>query len=310
MDNRIKFYCWLISKLETRRMTYEEIADEWARSASNSSDEALSLRTFHRYREGIRKQFGLVVECDKSNGYTYYIRRDPVEYDNLTEWMLSSLRIASLGDMLKYHNKAILEDAPTHTEYLEDILNAIDKHYALRFRYLTPYGDESEMTLIPAFVRLFHRRWYVIGAKAESEAVRTLAFDRISDLTVICKSHKLSKKTAHLLNPDTFFADCFSITRIEDIAPQKIRIRAFYPQSCFLDEVPLHASQRKVSEGPDGTYCDYELYLRPTFDFIQELLWHERKITVLEPESLRQEMIKILKDMTESYETGKDMLEE
>lgn len=310
MDNRIKFYCWLIGKLENCRMTYEEIADGWARSSSNTSEETLSLRTFHRHREGIRRQFGLIVECDKSNGYNYYIRRDPVEYDNLTEWMLSALRIASLGEMLKYHSKAVIEPAPRNTGYLEEILNAIDKHYALRFHYCTPYGEESEMTLVPTFVRLFQQHWYVIGAKAETESVRTLAFDRISDLEVVCKPHKLSAKTARLLNPDTFFSDSFGITRIENIAPEKICIRAFYPQSHFLDEVPLHASQRKVAEGPDGAWCDYELYLRPTFDFIQKLLWHERKIAVLQPESLRQKMIKILKDMTESYETGRDMLEE
>lgn len=310
MDNRLKFYCWLISKLERRRMTYDEIADSWARSSSNTSGRTLSSRTFHRHREGIRRQFGLSVECDTSNGYTYFIRRDPVEYDNLTEWMLSSLRIASLGDMLKYHNKALLDAAPRNTEYLEPILGAIDKHYALRFHYRTPYGEESEKTIIPAFVRLFRQRWYVIGAKPEDEAVRTLAFDRMSHLEVICTPHKLSPKTAQMLDPETFFADCFGIARIESVAPQRIRIRAFYPEDRFLDEVPLHESQRKVAEDPDGAYGDYEFYLRPTFDFKQELLRHERKLIVLSPESLRQDMIKILKDMSESYATGKDMLEE
>lgn len=42
----------------------------------------------------------------------------------------------------------------------------------------------------------------------------------------------------------------------------------------------------------------------PSRDFLQELLWHGRTIIVLKPESLRQEMIGILKDMTKSYETG------
>ena len=51
-------------------------------------------------------------------------------------------------------------------------------------------------------------------------------------------------------------------------------------------------------------YREYTLTVRPSRDFLQELLWHGRNIIVLKPESLRQEMIDILKDMTKSYETG------
>ena len=51
-------------------------------------------------------------------------------------------------------------------------------------------------------------------------------------------------------------------------------------------------------------FREYTLTVRPSRDFLQELLWHGRNIIVLKPESLRQEMIGILKDMTKSYETG------
>lgn len=51
-------------------------------------------------------------------------------------------------------------------------------------------------------------------------------------------------------------------------------------------------------------YWKYTLTIRPSRDFLQELLWHGRNIIVLKPENLRQEMIDILKDMTKSYETG------
>ena len=51
-------------------------------------------------------------------------------------------------------------------------------------------------------------------------------------------------------------------------------------------------------------YWKYTLTVRPSRDFLQELLWHGRNIIVLKPENLRQEMIDILKDMTKSYEMG------
>ena len=76
MDNRAKFYCWLIGKLERRHMTIKEICDDWNESSSNIDGNELSVRTFHRYREEIANLFGMEIECDKADGYRYFIRRD------------------------------------------------------------------------------------------------------------------------------------------------------------------------------------------------------------------------------------------
>ena len=134
MDNRMKFYSWLISLLERRRLTFEEIANEWRDANANPEGEELQLRTFHRYRKSIESQLGICVECSgKADGYRYYLKKDPVECDDVTEWMLSSMRLASLGNLLQYHNKVILDKPPYHSEYLDDILGAIDKQYLLKF---------------------------------------------------------------------------------------------------------------------------------------------------------------------------------
>ena len=320
MDNRVKFYSWLIGLLDRKRLTFEEIADEWKEARVNQDSDVLDKRTFHRYRENIQSQFGITVECNKSDGYRYYLKRDPVDNDDVTEWMLSSLRLASLGDMLKYHNKVMLDTPPYNTEYLDDILAAIDKQYLLKFKYVSGFGAESDIVLQPAFVRYFKQRWYVIGVKKQRSAsegkanssaeedvrklVRCLPFDRISFLKVICEKHPLSKEMKKFLTPDNYYEDCFGIYRMEDVPVEKIRIRAFYPEYNLIEEVPLHESQQKVKESKDGMYREYTLAVRPSRDFLQELLWHGRNIIVLKPESLRQEMISILKDMTKSYETG------
>lgn len=310
MDNRPKFYCWLIGKLKKRRMTLDEISDEWMRSSYNSGKDELSKRTFHRYRDEIAEQMGIFIDCDSHNGYYYYIDFEKNDRNMIADWILSAIRISSLSNMLKYHNKVKIEQAPGNSEYLEEILSAIDKRHPLRFKYRTPYGKESEVTMVPAFVRMFSNRWYVIGAKVGTEDIRTYAFDRISDMEVICKAHKLSDKTKRLLDPDTFFSDCFGVARMADVEPQTIVVRAFYPQNNFFDETPLHESQEKIAEGENGSYADYQFFLRPAFDFKQALLSYGRKVTVLKPEPFRQEMIETLKGMVESYETGRDMLEE
>ena len=134
--------------------------------------------------------------------------------------------------------------------------------------------------------------------------VRCLPFDRISFLKLICEKHPLPAKMKKFLTPENYYEDCFGIYRMEDVPVEKIRIRAFYPEYNYIEEVPLHESQQKVKESKDGMYREYTLSIHPSRDFLQELLWHGRNIIVLKPESLRQEMIGILKDMTKSYETG------
>lgn len=302
-------------------MTLQEICDEWADSASNYKGSELSVRTFHRYREEIASIFGLEIECDKSDGYRYFIRRDKFANTEITDWLLSSLRIASLGDMLKYHDKVMLEEAPRNTEYLDDIVAAIDKHYTLKFTYKTAYGCEMEIELVPAFIRLYHQRWYVIGNliaqdghdpkpnKEHSDYYpRVLPFDRISNIEIICKKRALSPKTKEKLKPENFYNGCYGIIKQDKFTPTKIRIRAFYPENNYIDEVPLHESQRVIKKA--GEYTDYELCVSLTRDFEQELLWHGRKIIVLSPDDFRQRMIDILKDMTDSYQTGKNTVEE
>lgn len=64
----------------------------------------------------------------------------------------------------------------------------------------------------------------------------------------------------------------------------------------------MHHSQRAVAEN-DG-WTDYELYLRPTYDFKQELLWHRDKLAVISPAWLRDDMLDILRRMAESYKSG------
>ena len=175
---------------------------------------------------------------------------------------------------------------------------------------ITVECNKSDIVLQLAFVRYFKQRWYVVGVKNSNaevdvrKLVRCLPFDRISFLKLICEKHPLPAKLKKFLTPENYYEDCFGIYRMEDVPVEQIRIRAFYPEYNYIEEVPLHESQQKVKESKDGMYREYTLTVRPSRDFLQELLWHGRNIIVLKPESLRLEMIGILKDMTKSYETG------
>ena len=61
----------------------------------------------------------------------------------------------------------------------------------------------------------------------------------------------------------------------------------------------LHHSQREISHQED--YTDYSLDIRPTPDFIGELISYGDSIKVLEPADLRLKICKILKETLNEY---------
>ena len=84
----------------------------------------------------------------------------------------------------------------------------------------------------------------------------------------------------------------------DDVA-QRIVLRAYPPYINYLRTLPLHASQKELASTDD--YADFELFLRPTFDFKQELLAQGDEVEVLEPQEFRQEMKAIAQRMLERY---------
>ena len=71
-----------------------------------------------------------------------------------------------------------------------------------------------------------------------------------------------------------------------DQKPTKIIIEATQKSAKFLRLLPLHASQKELSQFQGNTFFEY--FVAPTFDFIQELRTHGTDIRVREPEELVQ----------------------
>ena len=79
--NLFNRYVWLVDTIYRReKITFEEISDLWSCSTLNDTGEDLPLRTFHYHRQAIEEMFYINIECDKRNGYVYYIEnRDDME---------------------------------------------------------------------------------------------------------------------------------------------------------------------------------------------------------------------------------------
>ena len=66
--------------------------------------------------------------------------------------------------------------------------------------------------------------------------------------------------------------------------------------------MPLHHSQRELESGDD--YTDFSFDIRPTDDFLHELLHHVDGIEVLEPANVRDRAIEMLENTLKRYKRG------
>lgn len=300
---KYKFCLWLIDTLSVQPLTLPEIQKKWLNAAANEDGDPLAERTFNRYRKEAASLMYVDIRCDKRDGNLYkIIRPEGFKNDDLQRWLLSAFRVSSLAERASRRKEVMIEPAPPAATLLQDIMDAIEYKYPLRILYKSHYQEEKEAILLPAFVRLFKQRWYVIGEVRGKERTMTCALERMKEMEVLeGDKFKFSPRLRKILNPEVYFEHCFGVIR--QYEPVTIRFRAFWPQDAYLRDVPLHASQVEVEHTED--YTDFEIYVRPTYDLKQELLWHRDKLAVLSPETFRQDMMQILRATLSGYETGK-----
>ena len=70
-------------------------------------------------------------------------------------------------------------------------------------------------------------------------------------------------------------------------------------QANYLRDLPLHDTRQEKERNED--YSIFELHIRPTFDFQQEILRNGEDMEVLEPTRLRNEIADRLHRMCNLY---------
>ncbi|MCH5222002.1 MAG: WYL domain-containing protein [Muribaculaceae bacterium] len=291
--NKYIFCLWLVGKLKRRKMTLSEIREDWDKSYLNEDRKPLGARTFQRYRECAEMIFNVIIECDKSTN-SYFIK----DKSSVDEWLVSALRVRHLSNMVNHSALIQLEDSPSGSENLDIVLQACINKKSLSLTYKSPYQPAKHITCIPLFVRLYKQRWYVVTKPTDKDYFSVLALERMLDIEEqnAPQNNLLPKE----IKPEEFFKNSFGIICGDN--PVKIVVRAFWPQNQYLIETPLHHSQKVLDSTKNWT--DFELYLSPTYDLKQELLWNRDKLAVISPQWLKDEVIDILERMINSYRTG------
>ena len=147
----------------------------------------------------------------------------------------------------------------------------------------------------PYAIKVFKQRWYLLANDDKHHRPTIYALDRIASLEETEEAFVYPSD----FDTELFFKDCYGVICGTDIKPQSIVLRAYHPYANYLRTLPIHHSQKEIRN--TAGYADFEFYLRPTFDFRQELLSQGNEVEVLEPADFRQEMKDVMEKMLEHY---------
>jgi predicted DNA-binding transcriptional regulator YafY len=137
----------------------------------------------------------------------------------------------------------------------------------------------------PYALKVFSRRWYLLGYLKEREALRTIALDRILNMEVLKTRFELPAD----FDARKYFADVVGIYVNKDNPVTKIKIRAYGVQADYLRSTPLHKSQAEV-QSKHGEFAEFTYRLCETPELINQLLAMGDKVEILEPETLREKI--------------------
>ena len=297
--NQTNKLVWIVETIyRAHKISFEELNHRWMNNVDLSGGEEMSKRTFHKWKWNIFDTFGLSIECEKVAPYRYYIANvDDMKSDSIQKWLLSTLSVSnSLLENKSIKDRIILENVPSGREYLEPVMDAIKKNRFIHINYFNYWtGDTRDHYVMPLCVKLFRQRWYMVGRNRPAGKNIVFCLDRIQNFRLSSHTFEYPEE----FDPQEFFDGCIGVISGDGCDIEKVRIKVNSGQANYLRDLPLHESQQETAQ-TDG-YSIFELQVRPTIDFQQELLWNGENLEVLEPLWLRKEIAGKIKRMWNQY---------
>lgn len=292
-------YIWVVKTIHRAgRITLKELNEKWRANVDLSRGEDLPRQTFDRWKSGILDLFGILIDCEQRGGYHYYIA-NPKELSEgkLRTWLLNTYGTAeTLSSNLSIHDRILTENIPSSQDHLSTVLEAMKSNNMLHITFKAFTMKEPKRFLVePYCVKMSAQRWYMLARNTEHKNLRLYSLDRIEAVEISNTRFVLPDD----FNAKDYFAEFFGIVLDESVPLQTIILRADKYHQNYMRTLPLHPTQREIFACDD--YADFELKLRPTYDFYMKLMSFGNMIKVLEPKNLKEEICKWLENTIEMY---------
>lgn len=281
-----------------RGLSLEEVSRRW----EDRYGQAYPRRTFLNHRAAIEEVFGISILCDRStNRYRIDRGESAVDKREALDYLINTFTVNSLLTLGKERlsGRVSVEDIPSGQKWLTAVMQAMLEGDVLRITYKKYLSEEEDIRIIhPYAVKEFAKRWYLVAWSLTNQALRVYALDRTLSLERTGERFRMPRG----FDVEELFDASYGIyLRSEGEEPVLVKLRTTLRESAYLQDLPLHPSQRLV--GMEGDRCIFALRLVPNPNFVMDLCKHGDRLEVLEPLSLRDTVREEFKKALQLYET-------
>lgn len=293
--NQLTRYSRIINKLSGLR--HYVPASELIDAMGGLSDFGFNytIRTLQRDIRSIEQVFG--IEIRNRKGYGYYIASVPDKTEAFTG-LLSDFEIL---DSVNSHEGLHEFVLPEHRKQIvsisiSNLLTAIRDRKVIKFSYIKPQSDGTmlEYEAQPYYLKQSQTRWYLY-ALVDGQT-RSFELGRIESLRI---TNRAFERQISIDIKDEF-TDTFGIMNDKNLPAEDITLKVNETEWRYLKTLPIHHSQTLLEECPDGSKL-ISIHLKPSYDFIMDLLSRGPEVEVISPVELREKMKARIHEMENKY---------
>ena len=239
-------------------------------------------------------------------GWKYSIENaDNLDRYSAENWMASTISLNNvIVENLSVSDRILLENIPSEWANLQRVIEAMKSSSMIELHYHKYHSSETKLYIVePYCVKLYHRRWYMLARYHETpNEFRVFSFDRIADTVISSKKFEIDKD----FDAASYFNEFFGVAPNFDVPLQNVVVRAYNNEQYYMRDLPVHPTQRLIAEG-EG-YCDYEVTLRPTEDFLGYLLSRAQWVEVISPQEVRYQITSMADNVRKRYKNAEKIV--
>ncbi len=245
-------------------------------------------RTVQRDLRTLRDMCFIEVKYDRLNK-GYFIEADSKQ--DFENWM----HVFELFNTARVINETLIKSSknidyidfdrsaiPLKDEIIGKLLAAIVDRSIIQFNHQNFWKNEpKKIILFPHLLKQYQNRWYVFGCFSNGD-FRSFGLERITNLEILSEGFKPKMK-----HPKDAFNEIvglvYSQSDVEDVV---LSYRA--DQGHYIKTQPIHPTQIIIND--DEKELRIKLLIRPNYELQEQILKQGERVTVLEPEWLRDEI--------------------
>lgn len=280
-------------------MTLKELSQKWVDS-EHSDEVPISWDMFNRDRMTIGSMFGISIakRFDKAGDIFYIANPHVLENNENLKFAWNAGRMIELRELYALEGTRL--DISHFVDAVEKVMffgESVKKNKTVKINHQKfDCSDITEVNLEPYWLKEYEGRLYLVGhivTCKNRRKVYAYGLDRIWAYEIVPTKRRFKVPVG--MDPISYYANVCGLVVPENQNPQKIRIRAYDDEPCYLLTKPIHHSQKLVSNWQKGDpYADFELFLIPTKEFTKKIIERAGRIVVLSPENVRKDFLETI----------------